>query len=82
MPRTPKAAAAEPPPASYEQALSELDGLVAAMEAGDLPLDQLLASHQRASVLLAHCRGQLAAVEQQVQVLQDRDNAVAAPDAE
>jgi exodeoxyribonuclease VII small subunit len=58
-------------PESYEQALAELERLVAAMEAGDLPLDALLASHQRAAQLLAFCRGRLDAVEQQVKVLED-----------
>lgn len=79
MTRAKKDPSAEPAPASYEQALSELDRLVSTMEAGELPLDSLLASHQRASALLAYCRGQLAVVEQQVQVLQERD--AAAPDA-
>ena len=75
MTRAKKDPSAEPAPTSYEQALSELDRLVATMESGDLPLDSLLASHQRAGALLAYCRSQLAVVEQQVQVLQERDAA-------
>ena len=58
-------------PATYEAALAELEQLVAAMEAGQLPLDQLLESYRRGAVLLAHCRGRLEAVEQQVQVLEN-----------
>jgi exodeoxyribonuclease VII small subunit len=58
-------------PATYEQALSELDRLVQAMEAGQLPLDQLLDSYKRGAELLQFCRGRLEAVEQQVQVLED-----------
>lgn len=58
-------------PASYEEALSELDRLVAAMEAGQLPLDHLLESYRRGNVLLGFCRSRLAAVEQQVQVLEN-----------
>ena len=58
-------------PASYEEALSELDALLAAMEAGQLPLDQMLGSYQRAAVLLEFCRGRLDAVEQQVKVLEE-----------
>jgi exodeoxyribonuclease VII small subunit len=57
--------------ATYEQALAELDRLVQAMEAGQLPLDQLLDSYQRGAELLQFCRGRLEAVEQQVQVLED-----------
>ncbi len=63
------AAAAEP--ASYEDALAELERLVGAMEAGQLPLDRLLDDYRRAADLLAFCRTRLAAVEQQVQLLED-----------
>jgi exodeoxyribonuclease VII small subunit len=64
---------ATPPtvPATYEQALAELDRLVQAMESGQLPLDQLLDSYKRGAELLQFCRGRLEAVEQQVQVLED-----------
>ncbi|MBU6224918.1 MAG: exodeoxyribonuclease VII small subunit [Burkholderiales bacterium] len=56
-------------PASYEAALSELETLVADMEAGQLPLAQLLTRYQRGAELLAYCRAQLDAVEQQIKVL-------------
>ena len=58
-------------PASYEQALAELDQLVQRMEAGQLPLDQLLDSYRRGSDLLAWCRQRLQAVEEQVKLLDD-----------
>jgi exodeoxyribonuclease VII small subunit len=58
-------------PESYEDALSELDRLVASMEAGQLPLDRLLESYKRGADLLAFCRSRLEAVEQQVKVLED-----------
>src|ERR1700712_4148703 len=58
-------------PQSYEDALSELDRLVASMEAGQLPLDHLLESYKRGADLLAFCRSRLEAVEQQVKVLED-----------
>jgi exodeoxyribonuclease VII small subunit len=57
-------------PVSFESAVAELDRLVLAMEAGQLPLDQLLLSYQRGSELLAFCRSRLDAVEQQVKVLE------------
>lgn len=59
------------PPASYEQALAELDRLVQAMEGGQLPLDELLDSYRRGAELLQFCRGRLEAVESQVQLLED-----------
>lgn len=58
-------------PASYEDALSELDALVASMEAGQLPLDRMLESYQRGAELLGFCRARLEAVEQQVKILED-----------
>lgn len=58
-------------PASYEDAVGELDRLVSAMEAGQLPLDRLLESYRRGAELLAFCRSRLDAVEQQVKLLED-----------
>ena len=58
-------------PANYEQALAELDRLVAQMEGGQLPLDQLLDSYRRGAELLGYCRLRLQAVEDQVKVLED-----------
>lgn len=57
--------------ASYEDALAELDRLVASMESGQLPLDHLLESYRRGAELLSFCRTRLEAVEQQVKVLED-----------
>ncbi len=65
------AASASKEPASYEQALAELDRLVVQMEGGQLPLDQLLDGYRRGADLLAYCRGRLQAVEDQVKVLDD-----------
>lgn len=56
-------------PASYEAALQELEQLVARLESGDMPLDQLLTQYQRGAELLKFCRGRLEAVEDQVKVL-------------
>jgi exodeoxyribonuclease VII small subunit len=67
--RTQAAAIAGDAALSYEQALDELERLVAAMEGQQLPLDQLLNSYKRGAELLALCRGRLQAVEQQVKLL-------------
>ena len=69
MPRT--SVSAPKDPASYEQALAELDQLVQRMEAGQLPLDQLLDSYRRGSDLLLWCRQRLQVVEEQVKLLED-----------
>ena len=58
-------------PDSYEEALSELERLVAELESGQLPLDRLLQSYQRGAQLLNYCRGRLEAVEQQVKLVEE-----------
>jgi exodeoxyribonuclease VII small subunit len=58
-------------PATYEAAMAELEQLVARLESGDLPLDQLMAGYQRGAQLLQHCRDLLQAVEDQIKVLDD-----------
>jgi exodeoxyribonuclease VII small subunit len=71
MAKTPPTPAKAPLPESYEDALTELERLVAAMEGGQLPLDKLLDNYRRGADLLAYCRTRLDAVEQQVKVLED-----------
>ena len=56
-------------PASFESAQEELEQLVARLESGDLPLDQLLTGYQRGAELLSYCRARLEAVEAQIKVL-------------
>lgn len=68
---TAKDAALPDLPATYEEALAELEQLVARMESGALPLEQLLGSYQRGAQLLQFCRDRLTAVEAQVKVLED-----------
>ena len=67
-PSSPAAGAALP--ATYEAALQELEALVASLEAGQLPLDQLLTGYQRGAQLLKFCRDKLEAVETQIKVLE------------
>lgn len=67
----PSASPTDSMPASYEEALAELERLVQAMEGGQLPLDRLLESYKRGAQLLDFCRARLQAVEEQVKVLED-----------
>ena len=60
-------------PASYEAALQELEGLIASLESGQLPLDQLLAGYQRGAQLLAFCKDKLESVENQIKVLEGNE---------
>ena len=51
--------------------MAELDRLVEQMEAGQMPLDQLLDGYRRGAELLNFCRSRLQAVEEQVKLLDD-----------
>lgn len=57
-------------PASFEEAMAELDQLVTRMESGDLPLEASVTAYQRGSVLVKFCAQQLDAVENQVKMLE------------
>jgi exodeoxyribonuclease VII small subunit len=79
----PKAAApaATPAPLTYEAALQELEALVARVESGQLPLDDLLAGYQRGAELLKICRDKLQAVEQQIKLLDGKSDGGAGDEA-
>ena len=57
-------------PKSFEEALAELEGIVAGMEAGQLPLEQSLAAYKRGAELLQYCQSALANAQQQVRILE------------
>jgi exodeoxyribonuclease VII small subunit len=71
MAKAPPAAKPTALPASYEDALLELERLVASMEGGQMPLDGLLEGYKRGADLLSFCRTRLQAVESQVKLLED-----------
>lgn len=58
-------------PATYEAAMTELEQLVAQLESGAMPLEQLLSGYQRGAELLQFCRDRLQAVEDQIKVLDE-----------
>lgn len=58
-------------PESFEAAIVELEGLVARMESGQLPLGQSLAAYKRGAELLQYCQSALQAAEQQVKILEE-----------
>ena len=58
------------PSASFEEAMAELEQLVAKMETGELPLEASVAAYQRGSELVKYCVAQLERVERQVKVLE------------
>lgn len=57
-------------PRSFETALAEIETIVAAMEAGQLPLEQSLAAYKRGAELLQYCQSLLQEAQQQVKILE------------
>jgi exodeoxyribonuclease VII small subunit len=64
-------------PLNFEQAYAELEQIIAQMEAAQLPLDASLAAYQRGNSLLQFCQQSLLAAEQQVQILNERNQLLA-----
>ncbi len=57
-------------PQSFEAALAEIENIVAAMEAGQLPLEQSLTAYRRGAELLQYCQARLQEAQQQVRILE------------
>jgi exodeoxyribonuclease VII small subunit len=55
----------------FESAMTELEQIVADMEAGKLSLEDSLAAYKRGAALLSFCRSRLEDAKQQVRVLED-----------
>ena len=58
-------------PPTFESALTELEKIVAGMEAGQMPLEQSLAAYKRGAELLKFCQAALQDAQQQVKILED-----------
>ena len=64
-------------PLNFEQAYAELEQIIAQMESAQLPLDASLVAYQRGNSLLQFCQQSLLAAEQQVQILNERNQLLA-----
>ena len=56
---------------SFEAAVTELESIVARMEADDLALEDSLSAYKRGVELIRAAQARLAAAEQQVKILED-----------
>jgi len=54
----------------FEEALHQLEGIVEALEADDLPLETLLARYEEGARLVKFCREKLAEAELKIQQLE------------
>jgi exodeoxyribonuclease VII small subunit len=57
-------------PQNFETALAELEAIVAAMEGGQLPLQESLAAYKRGAELVAFCQAALKDAQQQIEILE------------
>jgi exodeoxyribonuclease VII small subunit len=57
------------PPKSFEDALAELEQILADIEHGELGLEESLLKYERGNFLIHHCRGVLNGAEKQIELL-------------
>jgi len=57
------------PPRNFEEALSELEEILAAVEAGQISLEESLLKYERGNFLIAYCRTILSSAEKQIEQL-------------
>ena len=63
---------------SFEQALKELEGIVARLEQGSVPLEESISIYERGDALRKHCDGLLKAAEAKVEKIRLSAEGVAA----
>ena len=66
---------AEPTEPSFEEGLGQLEAIVAEMEGGRLPLEQLIVRYEQGSKLLGLCERRLKEAELKIEILRGRDPA-------
>lgn len=60
---------AQTPPKTFEDALSELEQILADIEGGETGLEESLVKYERGNFLIQHCRAVLGAAEKQIELL-------------
>jgi len=60
---------AQPAPKNFEEAINELEQILAHIEAGELGLEETLLKYERGNFLIHHCRDVLGAAEKQIEVI-------------
>lgn len=67
---------------TFEQALAELEQIVARLESGQAPLEDSIRMYERGAALKAHCEARLEAARLKVEQIVQRAGAVGAEPAE
>jgi exodeoxyribonuclease VII small subunit len=65
----PKKAASQTPPSSFEDALRQLEQILADIEGGDVGLEESLVKYERGNFLIQYCRTVLTSAEKQIEAL-------------
>ena len=58
---------------SFEEAMTELEKVVTALERGEVPLEQSIALYERGARLKAHCGEKLKAAEERVEMIRAQE---------
>lgn len=58
---------------TFEEALEQLEQIVAAIESGEIGLEESIAKYAEGIKLIKHCRGVLDAAEKKIQLLTAED---------
>ena len=57
------------PPRSFEEAMAELERILAEIEAGSIALEESLLRYERGNFLIQYCRSVLGAAEKQIELI-------------
>lgn len=69
MPTKRKSEKFDPSGLSFEEAMAELEAIVDAMEAEQLPLGEIVARYEAGSALLKHCGSVLSAARKRIELI-------------
>ena len=71
------------PPKTFEEAIQELEKILAEVESGNVGLEESLAKYERGTFLVQHCRSVLSQAEKQIeQITQSADGSLATQPAQ
>ncbi len=59
----------QPAPKNFEDALRELEQILADIEGGEVSLEESLVKYERGNYLIQHCRTVLGSAEKQIEIL-------------
>lgn len=57
------------PALSFEEALKQLEAIIAKLESGDVALDESIGLYERGAALRSHCEAQLAAARERIETI-------------